>query len=114
MKFVLASQNPHKLVEMQEILSAHGVEAVLQSEMGIHVDVEETGETFAANAMLKAKAVMESRIFSASWSKTGNIGTGAGRHSALQAVAGQHAGGREPDSPLYQLHRLHLPQRRYH
>ena len=59
MKFVLASQNPHKLVEMQEILSAHGVEAVLQSELGIHVDVEETGETFAANAMLKAKAVME-------------------------------------------------------
>lgn len=59
MKFVLASQNQHKLEEMQAILSAHGVEVVLQSDIGLHVDVEETGETFAENAMLKAKAVME-------------------------------------------------------
>ena len=59
MKFVLASQNKHKLEEMQAILSAHGVEVVLQSDLGLHVDVEETGSTFAANAMLKAKAVME-------------------------------------------------------
>lgn len=59
MKFVLASQNKHKLTEMQSILSAHGVEVVLQSDMGLHVDVEETGETFAENAMLKAQAVMK-------------------------------------------------------
>lgn len=58
MKFVLASQNKHKLAEMQAILSAHGVEVVLQSDLGLHVDVEETGETFAENAMLKARAVM--------------------------------------------------------
>ena len=57
MKFVLASQNKHKLEEMQAILSAHGVEVVLQSELGLHVEVEETGETFAENAMLKARAV---------------------------------------------------------
>ena len=31
---------------------------VLQSELGLHVEVEETGNTFAENAMLKAKAVM--------------------------------------------------------
>ena len=59
MKFVLASQNKHKLEEMQAILSAHGVEAVLQSDLGLHVYVEETGDTFAENALLKAKAVME-------------------------------------------------------
>ena len=59
MKFVLASQNKHKLTEMQSILSAHGVEGVLQSDLGLHVDVEETGETFAENAMLKAQAVMK-------------------------------------------------------
>ena len=57
MKFVLASQNKHKLVEMQSILSAHGVEVVLESELGLSVDVEETGSTFAENAMIKAKAV---------------------------------------------------------
>lgn len=58
MKFVLASQNQHKLAEMNLILSAHGVAVVLQSELGLHVEVEETGNTFAENAMLKAKAVM--------------------------------------------------------
>ncbi len=58
MKFVLASQNQHKLAEMNLILSAHGVAVVLQSELGLHVEVEETGNTFTENAMLKAKAVM--------------------------------------------------------
>ena len=62
MKFVLASQNKHKLAEMQAILSAHGVEVVLQSEIGLHVDVEETGGTFAENAMLKAKAINATAI----------------------------------------------------
>ena len=59
MKFVLASQNQHKLKEMQDILSAQGVEVVLESDIGLHVEVEETGSTFAENALLKAKAVME-------------------------------------------------------
>ena len=59
MKFVLASQNKHKLVEMQSILAAHGVEVVLEADVGLNVDVEETGETFTENAMLKARAVME-------------------------------------------------------
>ena len=59
MNFVLASQNKHKLVEMQSILAAHGVEVVLEADVGLNVDVEETGETFAENAMLKARAVME-------------------------------------------------------
>ena len=59
MKFVLASQNRHKLREMQDILSAHSIEVVLEADIGLQVEVEETGETFAENAMLKAKAVME-------------------------------------------------------
>ena len=37
MKFVLASQNQHKLKEMQDILSAQGVEVVLESDIGLHV-----------------------------------------------------------------------------
>ncbi|MDD5938434.1 MAG: XTP/dITP diphosphatase [Clostridiales bacterium] len=58
MKMVLASRNAHKLVEMREILSRLGVEVVLESDVGVDVDVEETGETFEENAALKAKAVM--------------------------------------------------------
>lgn len=59
MKLVLASKNKKKLVEMQEILSALGVEVVLQADVGVDVDVEETGTTFAENAALKARAVCE-------------------------------------------------------
>ena len=57
MKVVLASKNPHKLVEIDAILSRLGIELVLQSELGIDVDVEETGTTFEENSFLKAEAV---------------------------------------------------------
>lgn len=59
MKFVLASHNKGKLAEMQAILGTLGVEVVMERDLGLAVEVEETGETFAENAMLKAKAVME-------------------------------------------------------
>ena len=39
MKMVLASKNNHKLKEMQDILSAQGVEVVLESDVGADVDV---------------------------------------------------------------------------
>ena len=56
-KFVLATHNLKKLAEMRAILSGLGVEVVTPAEAGVEVDVEETGTTFAENAMLKAKAV---------------------------------------------------------
>lgn len=59
MKFVLATQNPKKLKEMRAILEDLGVEIVLESDLGLKIEVEETGETFAENSLLKAKAVME-------------------------------------------------------
>jgi XTP/dITP diphosphohydrolase len=59
MKLVLASKNTHKLKELRTILSAQGVNVVLESDVGVDVDVEETGATFEENALLKARAVME-------------------------------------------------------
>lgn len=59
MKFVLASHNDHKLAEMRKILSELGVEVVLESDVGVDIEVEETGTTFEENSLLKAKAVME-------------------------------------------------------
>ena len=56
-KFVLATHNPGKLKEMSDILARFGVEVVSPGDLGITVDVEETGTTFAENAMLKAKAI---------------------------------------------------------
>ncbi len=59
MKIVLASKNPHKLVEISQITEKFGFELVLQSELGIDLDVEETGTTFEENSLLKAMAVMQ-------------------------------------------------------
>ena len=57
MKFVLATHNPGKLKEMADILSGLGVEVVSPADLGVDLEVEETGTTFAENAMLKAKAI---------------------------------------------------------
>ena len=59
MKVVLASKNPHKLVEIRQITDKFGFDLVLQSELGVDVDVEETGGTFEENSFLKAEAVMK-------------------------------------------------------
>ena len=59
MKVVLASKNPHKLVEISQITEAFGFDLVLQSELGLDMDVEETGTTFEENSLQKAQAVME-------------------------------------------------------
>ena len=56
-KFVLATHTPGELKEMSSISSRFGVEAVSPKELGITVDVEETGTTFAEHAMLKAKTI---------------------------------------------------------
>ena len=59
MKMVLASKNPHKLVEIQKIVERFDIQLVLESELGVDIDVEETGTTFEENSLLKAKDVME-------------------------------------------------------
>ena len=59
MKIVLASKNPHKLVEINRITEKFGFELILQSELGVDLDVEETGTTFEENSLIKAEAVMK-------------------------------------------------------
>ena len=58
MKVVLASKNKHKLVEISQITEKFGFDLVLQSELGVDIDVEETGTTFEENSFQKADAVM--------------------------------------------------------
>ena len=59
MKVVLASKNQHKLEEIRQITDRFGMELVLQSELGVDIDVEETGSTFEENSFIKADAVMK-------------------------------------------------------
>lgn len=59
MKVVLASKNKHKLEEISQITEKFGMELVLESDLGVDIDVEETGSTFEENSFLKAEAVMK-------------------------------------------------------
>jgi XTP/dITP diphosphohydrolase len=52
-QLVIATHNPGKLTEMRELLSPHGVTAISAADLGL-AEPEETGNSFAANAKLKA------------------------------------------------------------
>ena len=52
-RLVIATHNPGKLAEMRELLAPHGVEAVSAGDLGL-AEPEETGDSFAANARIKA------------------------------------------------------------
>ena len=54
-KLVIATHNPGKLVEMRELLAPYGIEAVSAGELGLG-EPDETGDTFQANARIKAIA----------------------------------------------------------
>jgi XTP/dITP diphosphohydrolase len=60
-RLVLATANPHKLIELARILAAGQVAVELASlgEFPDAPDVAETGATFAENALLKATAVAQ-------------------------------------------------------
>jgi len=51
---VLGSRNRKKLIELEELLQPHGLELKTLAEFPDAIEVEETGDTFAANARLKA------------------------------------------------------------
>ena len=59
MKVVLASKNRHKLEEISKITQRFDMELVLQSDLGVDIDVEENGTTFEENSFIKAEAVMK-------------------------------------------------------
>jgi XTP/dITP diphosphohydrolase len=56
---LLATSNPHKLQEFREILAELPCTLVSPDELGLRVELEETGATFEDNAILKAIAYAE-------------------------------------------------------
>lgn len=55
MKICAATGNAGKLRELRRILEAQGHEVVSQKQLGITIEPEETGTTFAENALIKLK-----------------------------------------------------------
>ncbi|MBR5897585.1 MAG: RdgB/HAM1 family non-canonical purine NTP pyrophosphatase [Lachnospiraceae bacterium] len=61
MNVIFATANKDKMAEIREILDGMHVVSSVQSmkEAGIDIDIEENGETFEENAMIKARAVFD-------------------------------------------------------
>ena len=58
-KLLIATNNRGKLVEIQALLDDLAVELVTPGQLGLALDVEENGATYAENAALKAVAFAE-------------------------------------------------------
>lgn len=56
MRLLIASTNRGKLHEIQAVLAALVFDLVLPDDLGLTLQVDETGETYAENAALKARA----------------------------------------------------------
>lgn len=54
---VIATGNRGKVAEFQTLLAPAGFTLLLPQDLGFSADVEETGDTYAANALLKAAAL---------------------------------------------------------
>ena len=58
-KIVAATNNKNKLREFKEILSPLGYQIISLKDLGLDIEVEETGTTFEENSLIKAKAVLK-------------------------------------------------------
>ena len=58
-RIIFATGNEGKMREIRMILEDLGVPVLSMKEAGISADIEENGKSFAENAAIKAKAIME-------------------------------------------------------
>ena len=57
MKLLIATTNAGKKKEFVSLLKSSNLQLIFPDELGIKMDVEETGNTYAENAILKAEAL---------------------------------------------------------
>ena len=59
MKIAIATNNPNKLREIRAILGGFFDEALSLADLGIDIDIEETGTTLTENALIKARTIRD-------------------------------------------------------
>ena len=81
MRIVLASRNKKKIAELEELLGQYipSIEILSLDEVGIFEDIVEDGDTFEANALIKARAA----------AKSGYIGVGEDSGLEVNALGGE-------------------------
>lgn len=58
-KLLVATNNPHKIHEYEEMFLGYDIKVYSPKELGISVNPDENGETYEANSLIKAKALAE-------------------------------------------------------
>ena len=89
---MIATHNPGKLAEMRELLAPHGVEAVSAGELDL-AEPEETGDSFRANAAIKAIAAAKATGLPAFADDSGLCVDALGGDPGRVMVFGQSGGG---------------------
>lgn len=61
MKIIYGTGNQHKIAEIKTLFENHDIETEILSlkDIGFNEDIDENGETFEENSMIKAKAIKE-------------------------------------------------------
>lgn len=98
MKLLIASNNAHKVQEIQSILGDYFDEMVTMKEAGLSIDVVEDGDTFEQNAVKKAVEVLSASGFDAALADDSGLcvdflGGAPGVHSARYAGGEGHNDG---------------------
>jgi|LSQX01.3.fsa_nt_gb XTP/dITP diphosphohydrolase len=92
MKIIVATKNVGKLEEVAQLLSKLPYDVISMSEAGMTDDIEENGDTFEENALIKARAVWkvtgETVIADDSGLVVDYLGGAPGIHSARYAGEG--------------------------
>lgn len=56
---MVATSNPAKVVEIEQILSGHSIRLITRAELSGWPEIAETGSTYLENALIKARAVAD-------------------------------------------------------
>ena len=113
-KLLIATNNPGKQAEFKEILAALPLTLTSPAEEGLQLDPEETGVTFAENAILKARAYAQQTVL---WALADDSGFEvAGLDGAPGIISARYAGAGISDSDriaflLQRLERVNRNQR---
>lgn len=80
MKMIAATNNSHKLEEIRTILKDKGIEVESLADAGLDIEIEENGNTFKDNALIKAREV---------WRLTGEAAIADDSGLEVDALQGQ-------------------------
>lgn len=84
-KLVIATHNSGKLAEMRDLLAPYGIEAVSAGELGLS-EPEETGDSFRANAKIKAEAAAQAAKLAAFADDSGIVVDALGGQPGIQSA----------------------------